>query len=122
MLKYLATAAVTLCLAIPAQAEGDAKAGKRVFKKCKACHTVKDGKNKVGPSLFNVIGAPAGAVEGFRYSDALAGSGLTWDIDTLAAFLADPKAVVPGNKMSFPGLKKQSEIDDVIAYLIDASS
>ena len=104
-----------------AWAEGDAKAGKKVFKKCKACHTVKEGKNKVGPTLFGIVGAPAGQVEGFKYSTALLEAGLTWDAETLRAFLTKPKDLVPGNKMSFAGLKKEKEIDDLIAYLVAES-
>ena len=98
---------------------GDIKAGKKVFKKCKACHKVKKGRNGVGPTLYNIVGAPAGAVEGFRYSKAMENSGLVWDAATLSRFLAAPKAVVPSTKMAFRGLKKQSDIDDVIAYLAD---
>lgn len=121
MLKFYLPFAAALAVAGMAHAEGDAKAGKRVFKKCAACHSVKEGKNGVGPSLYQIVGAPAGAVEGFRYSDALSGSGLTWDAETLSAFLSDPRGTVPGNKMAFPGLKKQSDIDDVIAYIIAKS-
>ncbi|SPJ28030.1 c-type cytochrome [Falsiruegeria mediterranea] len=104
-----------------AWAEGDAKAGKKVFKKCKACHTVKEGKNKVGPTLYGIVDAPAGQVEGFKYSPALLEAGLTWDAETLKAFLTKPKELVPGNKMSFAGLKKEQQIDDLIAYLVAES-
>ncbi|MBO9450778.1 cytochrome c family protein [Tropicibacter sp. R16_0] len=104
-----------------AWAEGDAKAGKKVFKKCKACHTVKEGKNKVGPTLYGIVDAPAGQVEGFKYSPALLESGLTWDAETLKAFLTKPKELVPSNKMSFAGLKKEQQIDDLIAYLVAES-
>lgn len=96
---------------------GDAKAGKGVFKKCKACHTVKAGKNKSGPSLYGVVGAQAGKAPDFAYSAALQEARLVWDIETLSRFLSDPKALVPGNKMSFRGLDNQSDIADVIAYL-----
>ena len=103
--------------AAPAQA-GDAAAGEKVFNKCKACHQVGEtAKNRVGPVLNGIVGRAAGSVEGFKYSDALSGSGLTWDEATLAAFLTDPKATVPGNKMAFPGLRKDAEIADVIAFL-----
>lgn len=102
-------------------ADGDVKAGKKVFKKCKACHTVKPGKNKTGPSLYNILDAQAGGVEGFSYSGAMAGSGLVWDAETLAAFLTKPKDVVPGTKMVFSGLKKESQIADLIAYLASVS-
>ena len=103
--------------AVPAQA-GDAAAGEKVFNKCKACHQVGDkAKNRVGPVLNGIVGRPAGAAEGFKYSNALSGSGLTWNEATLAAFLADPKATVPGNKMAFPGLRKDEDIANVIAFL-----
>ncbi|MES0882554.1 c-type cytochrome [Roseibium sp. SCP14] len=114
-------AAVGLALASPALAEGDAAAGEKVFKKCKACHAVGDGaKNKVGPALNGIIDAPAGQVEGFKYSKSmveLAGGGLVWDEETLTAFLTKPKKVVPKTKMSFAGLRKEADIDNVIAYL-----
>jgi len=92
-----------------------------VFNKCKACHAVGEGAaNKVGPQLNGIIGAAAGQVEGFKYSDALieaAAGGLVWDDESLAAFLAKPKDFMKGTKMSFAGLKKEDEIENVIAYL-----
>lgn len=122
MLRIILSAALATSVSFAAHAEGDAKKGKRVFKKCKACHTVKEGKHKLGPSLYGILGAPAGSQEGFgKYSSALADAGLVWDKETLAAFLANPKATVPGNKMSFPGLKKQADIDNLIAYLEEQS-
>ncbi|CUH50922.1 cytochrome c family protein [Shimia sp. R11_0] len=114
------TAMVALVLTLGggmAFAEGDAKAGKKVFKKCKACHSLKEGQNKVGPTLYGVLGAEAGAVEGFRYSSALQEAGIVWDDEALSAFLSKPKAFVPGTSMAFPGLKKQDQIDDLLAYL-----
>ncbi|MEM9630875.1 MAG: cytochrome c family protein [Pseudomonadota bacterium] len=123
-MKYAFTclvAAVGLALASPALAGGDIVAGEKVFKKCKACHAVGDGaKNKVGPSLNGIVGAPAGQVEGFKYSKSMveiAGGGLVWDEETLAAFLTKPKKVVPKTKMSFAGLRKEADVDNVIAYL-----
>lgn len=108
-------------LALPALADGDADKGKKVFNKCKACHAVGEGAaNKVGPQLNGIIGAAAGQVEGFKYSDALieaAAGGLVWDDESLAAFLAKPKDFMKGTKMSFAGLKKEDEIENVIAYL-----
>lgn len=103
-----------------AHAEGDPEKGKKVFNKCKACHEVSSEKNKVGPHLVGIMGRRAGSVEGFKYSDALkkAGEdGLVWDEETLAKYLADPKGFMPGNRMAFAGLKKEDEIEDVIAYL-----
>jgi cytochrome c len=74
-------------------------------------------KNKSGPHLVNIVGRAAGAVDGFKYSKAMAGSGLVWDEATLAGFLAKPKKYLKGTKMSFAGLKKESDIANVIAYL-----
>lgn len=98
-----------------------AKKGEKVFKKCKACHQLGDGaKNRVGPILTGIVGAPAGAVEGFKYSKpmvAAAEGGLVWDEAELTAFLAKPKSYMKGTKMSFAGLKKESEQASVIEYL-----
>lgn len=106
------TAAVTT-----AAVAGDVKAGKKVFRKCKACHKMTAGENGVGPHLVGVFGRAAGSVEGFRYSKAMAGSGITWDVDTLTGFLAKPKTYLKGTKMAFNGLKKPADIENVLAYL-----
>lgn len=98
----------------------DAAAGEKVFNKCKACHDAAQDKNKVGPSLHGVIGRTAGTHEGYKYSPAMieAGkSGVVWDEATLATYLHDPKAMVKGTKMTFPGLKSDEDIANVIAYL-----
>ena len=119
--KAKVAAAVLVTLAVPAFAEGDAAKGEKIFKKCKACHAVgDDAKNKVGPILNGIVGAPAGANPDFKYSDALkeaAAGGLVWDEANLAAFLTKPKDLIKGTKMSFAGLRKESEIADVTAYL-----
>lgn len=116
-----ATLAAFVALAPAAQAEGDAAAGERVFNKCKACHAVgADAKNKVGPQLNGIVGAPAGQVADFKYSDALleqASAGLVWDEATLAEYLTKPREFIPGNKMSFAGLRKEADIANVIAYM-----
>jgi cytochrome c len=95
--------------------------GEKVFKKCKSCHQVGDkAKNKTGPVLNGIVGATAGAVEGFRYSKAMEGAGqdgLVWSEEELAAFLEKPKAYMKKTKMSFAGLKKDEDIEAVIAYL-----
>lgn len=106
----------------PSLAEGDAKAGKKVFKKCAACHTVKEGKHKSGPSLYKIIGSPSGQAEGFtRYSDAMLAAGLTWDEETFRSFMVKPKELIPGTSMAFRGLKKEKDVDNLIAYLISAA-
>ena len=96
---------------------GDVKKGKKVFRKCKACHKVKEGKNAAGPSLYNILNADAAGVEGFKYSKAMTDSGLVWDVETMTTFIKKPKALVPGTKMAFGGLKKDADIDNLIAYL-----
>lgn len=98
---------------------GDAKKGRRVFAKCKACHQVKEGKNGAGPTLYQVFGATAGEVEGFKYSKAMAASDVVWTPETMAAFVANPAEFMPGTKMKFRGLKKDSDIENLIAYLAE---
>ena len=115
--KVVGFTAVLTVFAAPAMAEGDAAAGEKVFKKCKACHSLVEGKKKIGPSLFGVIGRAAGTAEKFKYSSAMLESGLTWDDETLAKYLTKPRALVPTTKMSFAGLKKEDDIANVIAYI-----
>jgi len=116
-MKKILTTAIFLAIATAVHAEGDAKKGKRFFNKCKACHTLKEDNHKSGPSLYGILGATSGSAEGFDYSSEMAEAGLTWDDETLAAFLANPREVVPGNSMTFPGLKKEEEIANLIAYI-----
>jgi cytochrome c len=97
-------------------AAADAAAGEKVFAKCKACHKV-DGTNATGPHLDGVIGRTVGGVEGFGYSDGMKAHGGAWDPETLQAFLANPKGVVAGTKMSFAGLPKVEDRANVIKYL-----
>jgi cytochrome c len=118
-LVWLAAAAA-LSLSVPAHAEGDVAAGEKVFLKCKACHENEKGVNRVGPTLKGVVGRKTASVEGFNYSEAMkkkGAEGAVWDEATLAAYLPDPKAWVPGTKMAFGGLKKPEEVANVIAYL-----
>ncbi|MDP5218963.1 c-type cytochrome [Ruegeria sp. 2205SS24-7] len=97
------------------------ESGKKVFKKCKACHQVGEGaKHRTGPALNGIIGANAGAVDGFKYSKAMKAAsdgGLVWTDAEMAAFLAKPKAYMKGTRMSFAGLKKSEDIAAVIVYL-----
>ena len=103
----------------PARAQ-DAAAGEKVFTKCKVCHVADQDTNKIGPSLHGVIGRTAGTHPDFKYSEAMiaAGkSGVKWDEPTLTTYLHDPKAMVKGTKMAFPGIKKDEDVANVIAYL-----
>jgi cytochrome c len=96
----------------------DAALGEKVFLKCKICHQIGEGaKNAVGPVLNGVVGRKAGTYPDYSYSDANKNSGLTWDEATLKEYLKDPRAKVPGTKMIFPGLPKDEDIANVIAYL-----
>ena len=118
----LAPAALALGLTVAlgagvAQAEGDAAKGKKVFKKCKTCHSLEAGKKKVGPSLAGVFGRAAGTSEGYKYSKAMKESGITWDEDSLKTYITKPKKMVPGTKMIFAGIKKESDRENLIAYL-----
>ena len=122
MRTIVVAAALAMLTAGPAFAEGDAKAGKKVFNKCKACHMVNKEKNRVGPHLVGIFGRTAGAVEGFKYSDVMKNSGIVWDKETIAAYLADPKGYMPKNRMAFPGLKKEKDIANILAYLEEASA
>ncbi len=122
MLKTILTAGlVTLGLTATAYAEGDASKGKKVFNKCKACHAIGDGaKNKTGPMLTGIIGATAGQNPDFKYSKAMIAKGeegLVWDEANLTAYLTKPKELVPGTKMAFAGLKKDKDIENILAYL-----
>ncbi|TPL55461.1 cytochrome c family protein [Mesorhizobium sp. B2-4-2] len=116
---FFAVVFVATFVANPSQAQ-DTAAGEKVFTKCKACHIADEDKNKIGPSLHGVIGRTAGTHPGFKYSDAMiaAGkSGVKWDEPTLTTYLHDPKAMVKGTKMAFPGLKNDADVTNVIAYL-----
>ena len=109
----------------PVLAEGDAKAGKKVFRKCAACHTVKAGKHRVGPSLAGVVGMTPGTMEGYKkYSKAMkkfGADGNVWDEATLDKFLTKPKKLIKKSKMAFAGLKKEKDRQNVIAYIKSAS-
>lgn len=108
----------------PAAADGDPIAGEKVFKKCAACHTVEPGKHRIGPSLAGVISRQAGTAEGYKYSKAMKAygdSGIVWSAEVLEPYLVKPREVVKGTKMTFPGLKKEADRADVIAYLMQFS-
>jgi len=112
-------AAIALAASVStAAAAGDAAAGEAKFKVCKPCHQIGEGaKNFVGPELNGVVGRKAGTVPGYNYSDANKNSGIVWDEATLTKYLKSPREVVPGTKMAFPGLPRDDDVANVIAYL-----
>jgi cytochrome c len=104
-------------------AADDAAAGEKVFAQCAACHTVgASAQNSVGPVLNGVVGRAAGTYPGYRYSSAMRKSGLTWDEATLKQYLRGPDKMVPGTKMTFPGLSSDDDLANVIAYLKQQTS
>lgn len=93
--------------------------GATLFKRCRACHTLAEGdKNRVGPNLWAVYGATAGAKDGYAYSKAMKASEIVWTKETMDAYLTRPAAYMPGTKMSFAGLRKQEDRDALQAYLM----
>jgi cytochrome c2 len=113
-----AWAGVTTVAATPAGDPGKVQEGRTVFAQvCSACHANEPNKNKVGPSLFGVVGRHAGSAPGFAYSDAMKESLVTWNDETLDRYLADPKSFVPGNKMPYVGVKNDERRQGVIVYL-----
>jgi cytochrome c len=113
--SFVAMSAASAQSALP---EGHADAGATVFKKCMACHQIgPNAKISVGPVLNGVVGRPAGTYPNYAYSPANKNSGITWDEATLAKYLPNPQAFLPGTKMTFVGLPKPQEVADVIAFL-----
>ena len=99
-------------------AMGDVEHGKKVFKKCAACHSInQDGKNKIGPKLWNVMFRPVGSVTDYKYSKALSGYKKDWNWEEMNGFLIKPSSWIKGNKMGFAGLKSEKDRASVILYL-----
>jgi cytochrome c len=114
---FLALAAGTVFAMSSLAQAADVEAGKTIFNRCKACHSDKAGENKIGPSLYGVVGRPSASIAGFKYSEAMTNAKLTWDAATLDKWLTKPAELVKGTKMAFPGLANQADRDNVIAYL-----
>ena len=128
-MKALPVLAIAAAMALtpiagPALAAGDAALGAHVVLLCKACHSLDPGRTIIGPSLHGIFGRKAGTLPGFSYSDAMkeaGANGLVWNDETLSKYVADPKGVVPGNKMAFFGIKDPEKVADLIAYLKQAT-
>ncbi len=99
-------------------AMGNVDHGKSVFKKCSACHSVKkDGKNKIGPALYNVLGRNVAALSDYKYSKALMAYGKSWTFGEMNGFLIKPQVHIKGTKMAFAGLKKEKDRASVILFM-----
>ena len=110
------TGTITTILIFSIANAADPVNGKKVFKKCAACHSLQEGKNKIGPPLNNLLGRKAGSVEGYKYSKAMKNSGVVWDEESLDKFLTKPRKFIKRTKMSFWGIKKKSLRDDLISF------
>lgn len=125
--KVIQAAIALMLAATPVMAqsdEGDPAKGEKVFKKCKACHVVDKEKNKVGPHLVNLFGRTAASVKGYKYSSAMkakGAEGLVWEAETLDPYLKKPRGYIAKTKMAFPGLKKESDRKNLLAYLKKAT-
>jgi cytochrome c len=111
----------TLLLAGAARADGDAARGEAKFQDCAACHKLEAGANEVGPSLHGIFTRKAGELADFRFSPALKKSGIVWTPETLDKYLAEPQALVPGNRMPYAGMASAADRADLIAYLQNAA-
>ena len=99
-------------------AMGSVDHGKKVFKKCSACHSIKKGgRNNIGPALYNVLGRNMGALEDYKYSKALIAFGKDWTFQEMNSFLIKPASYIKGTKMAFAGLKKEKDRASVILYM-----
>ena len=119
-MRFWISAGVSACLlpiAVGSAVAADIAAGKIIFVKCALCHTNEPGKNKVGPSLFGIVGRKSASLANYSYSDAMKKFDHTWTPQTLDKYLPDPQAMVPGTKMIFPGIKDKTERENLIAYL-----
>jgi cytochrome c len=115
------TARLAIALALPAAAPALAEddPGRLLYNNvCRTCHTMREGDNRLGPSLHGVVGRKAGSLPGFPFSQAMANSGIVWDEATLDRFIADPDAVVPGNGMKpYGGVTAPEDRALLVAYL-----
>src|SRR5262245_18370251 len=118
MTRTLVLIAVVLAASSGGALAQDVAAGEQSFKKCMPCQSIgEDAKNKVGLAQNVPYGRKAGTVEGFNYSEANKSSGITWNEQTFKEYIKDPRARIPGTKMTFAGLKNEKEVNDVLAYI-----
>jgi cytochrome c len=95
----------------------DVSVGKQKYQDCVACHSIKPGENLLGPSLFGIYGRKAGVLEGYRYSNALKKSGITWDEGSLNRYIADPQGLIPGGRMPYSGMADADGRKALLSFL-----
>ena len=118
MRRIVIAASLLLAGSATAALAADPAAGEKIFKtQCGICHAVAAGQNRIGPTLFGVVGRPAGSVPGFNYTADHKKLDVTWDAATLDKYLTNPRAMVPDTSMVYPGLKDSAERADLVAYL-----
>ncbi len=105
----------------PALAQSDVSRGEQLYVECAACHTFDNDTEELGPGLQGLFGRQAGALENYYYSPVLSDSGIVWNADTLDAFVADPQAAIPANRMPYSGLPDAQDRADLIEYLMEMS-
>jgi len=117
-MRVLVLAAAALAASVGVAKAQDVAAGEQSFRKCAPCHSIGPGAtNKVGPELNGIDGRKAGSAPGYSYSDANKNSGITWNKETFEEYIKNPMAKVPGTKMTFAGIRREKEIDNLWAYL-----
>ncbi|WP_417427149.1 c-type cytochrome [Hoeflea sp.] len=126
LISMLFGSAIAASVSFPtaAFADGDAVKGSKVFKKCAACHTATEENNKIGPHLVGIVDRAVASIEGYKYSEAMIDHATevpVWTAKALEDYLRAPRKVVKGTKMAFAGLKKDDDVENIIAYLTDPS-
>lgn len=124
LMSILAATAIMSVVSIGYANAADVKKGKRVFNKCKACHTLVENKHRIGPSLHGIFGRTAGTTPKYKYSKAMkkAGeNGIVWTEKTLTEYLVKPRTYIKGTKMAFAGIKKKSDMENLMAFLKGAT-
>ena len=122
LIALIAISSVLIGTELAEAANGDISRGQRLFQACSACHSLQSNRNMTGPSLANVWNRKAGSLSSFsRYSDALKSANIEWNDKTLDAWIKDPQHVVPGNEMTFAGIKNPQQRADLLAFLKQAT-
>ena len=116
-MKKILVYCLVMAMTVGASYAQDIKAGKKTFNTCRSCHSIKEGKHKIGPSLFNIVGRQSASSDFKKYSSAMKKADIVWTEENLRIYLHNPKKFIKGTRMTFRGLKKDKDLDNIIAYL-----